>query len=288
MLEKYQDKYKDFMHYIDQTVIKNKVISHAYLFVAPNNEETKELVIDFAKVILCPNNSNEEEKCDICNLIDINNYSELMIIEPDGLIIKKEQLKNLQENFMSKPLENSHRVYIIFGADKLNDSSGNSILKFLEEPMEGIVAILVCENYLNVLKTIVSRCQVINLMGKQEKEQINFSDEKNARTLDFLNRLEEVHEETIAFTNELLGNISDRELLGNYIDSMIEIYQYVLDYKLGKVNSNYEELKLIIENNDIDSVVKKTKILCDIKADIKYNVNINLLMDKLIIEMSKC
>jgi hypothetical protein len=104
----------------------------------------------------------------------------------------------------------------------------------------------------------------------------------------FLNKIEEIREETIAFTSELLGDLPNRELLDDSIDTMINIYQYALDYKLGKNNSYYNELKSIVDKNDLNSIVRKMKILCDIKADMKYNVNVNLLVDKLIIEMSKC
>ena len=51
-------------------------------------------------------------------------------------------------------------------ADKLNMSSANTILKFLEEPEDDIVAILVANNRYAVIETILSRCQVLSLKNK--------------------------------------------------------------------------------------------------------------------------
>ena len=41
--------------------------------------------------------------------------------------------------------------------------ASNSMLKFLEEPEDGIIAILMTNNINNVLSTIISRCKVIKL-----------------------------------------------------------------------------------------------------------------------------
>ena len=60
--------------------------------------------------------------------------------------IKKEQLLELQEEFMTKGLLTSKKIYIITDATKLNTSSANSILKFLEEPADNIIAILLADN----------------------------------------------------------------------------------------------------------------------------------------------
>ena len=62
-----------------------------------------------------------------------------------------------------KSVSSEKKVYIINGVENLNIAASNSILKFLEEPEENIIAILVCDNINNVLETIISRCQVINL-----------------------------------------------------------------------------------------------------------------------------
>jgi DNA polymerase III gamma/tau subunit len=48
----------------------------------------------------------------------------------------------------------------------MNIQTANSILKFLEEPIDEIIAILVVDNINLMLPTIISRCQVIKLNKK--------------------------------------------------------------------------------------------------------------------------
>ena len=43
----------------------------------------------------------------------------------------------------------------------------------------------------------------------------------------------------------------------------------------------------IAEKNSIDSISKKIKIIVDLSTNIKYNLNLNLLIDKLSIILSE-
>ena len=149
------------------SISKNK-LSHAYLINTNGYHKGFDFAKAFAKYLLCPNNETESHECSVCHLIDNNSYSEFKVIEADGLWIKKEQTDELQEMFSMKSLS-GRKVYIINGVENLNISASNSILKFLEEPEEGIVAILITDNIYKVLGTIVSRCQVINLNNVQVK-----------------------------------------------------------------------------------------------------------------------
>ena len=56
---------------------------------------------------------------------------------------------------------------VINDVELLNTSAANSILKFLEEPEENIIAILITSNRNLVINTIVSRCQVIRYYVKE-------------------------------------------------------------------------------------------------------------------------
>ena len=149
----------------EKAILEDK-ISHAYLIDINNYEKAYELIITFVKSIVCKNkhSSIEESKdCYICKRIDDGNYLELKIIEPDGTWIKKEQLMELQDSFSTIGIEGSKRIYIIKECDKMNLQTANSILKFLEEPADNIIAILMTNNISKLLETIVSRCQLIRL-----------------------------------------------------------------------------------------------------------------------------
>ena len=92
--------------------------------------QNNSLIFFIIKMII----NDESANC----LIDNGNYPDLKIIEPDGNVIKKVQLLSLQEQFKNKSFLNNKMIYVIKEAEKLNDSSGNTILKFLEEPEEDI------------------------------------------------------------------------------------------------------------------------------------------------------
>ena len=169
MLEDYSNEQQISFKIIKNQLIK-KNISHAYIVETNGYYKGFDFVLAFVKSLLCPKNNISKSNCGDCtqcNRIDNNNYAELEIIEPDGLWIKKEQLDNLQKKFSSKSIEGTKMVYIINHADRLNEVSANSILKFLEEPEPGIIAILVVENRFNLLDTIVSRCQIIKLINSK-------------------------------------------------------------------------------------------------------------------------
>ena len=150
------------------SVINNKT-SHAYLIETNGYPKSLDLALAFSKYLLCPNSYSNNTNCKNCNQclnIDKNEFIELKIIEPEGQWIKKSQLEELQEMFSKKSIIGNKKVYIINKADKLNVSSSNSLLKFLEEPEEGIIAILLAENISQLLPTIVSRCQILSLKNK--------------------------------------------------------------------------------------------------------------------------
>ena len=117
--------------------VKNNKCSHAYLIDANGYSKSLDLAIAFAKYILCPNSYTNCEKCENCNQcqnIDNREFIELKIIEAEGQWIKKNQLEELQLEFSKKSVLGNKKVYIINESEKLNVSSSNSLLKFLEEP----------------------------------------------------------------------------------------------------------------------------------------------------------
>jgi len=270
--------------------IESKKLSHAYLFEIDDLDN--EIVFSFVKKVICPNKYQEScEKCNICNRIDTDNYADLKIIKPDGLWIKKEQLINLQSQFKMKSLETSKMVYIIYEADKMNTSAANTILKFLEEPEEGIIAILLTKNIHNVIDTIVSRCQIINFKTNNLNIIKNYDKEIIENVLKFIKYLEFNKLNTIAKIENLWNNIfKQREDVLVAFEIIFLLYFDLLKDKLCMPIINFNdynvEIKELSNNNSLDSLKTKINIISDLKNNIPLNVNLNLLMDKFIIDFS--
>lgn len=290
------------------SISKNK-LSHAYLINTNGYHKGFDFAKAFAKYLLCPNNETGSHECSVCHLIDNNSYSEFKVIEADGLWIKKEQTDELQEMFSMKSLS-GRKVYIINGVENLNISASNSILKFLEEPEEGIVAILITDNIYKVLGTIVSRCQVINLNNVQVKsddmllnvgnqlyndsdkinEFVNDSESINkiGHVIDFIEYLYSNKLDTLVYINKYWNDFfkgKDDYLFAFNI--MIMFYSDVISYKMGKdiilseFKSNIEKFSEL----DYNIINKILNLIMEVREDLYSNVNLNLLMDKFIIKM---
>lgn len=263
--------------------IENNKLSHAYLFELQENND--EIVFSFIKNIICPNNYSDNcNLCSICNRINNNNYPAIKIIKPDGMWIKKEQLLELQKDFSKTSIESEKMIYVIYNAEKMNSASANTILKFLEEPEPNIIAILLTNNVHEVIDTIVSRCQIINCKSTVYEIDNLFDEEKIKFVVDFINELEKNNNDIIAKTHVLWNNIlSEREEVKITFEIMFLLYFNALQNKLNVENIDIKYIKNIVENNSLFSIKEKLTLISDIREDLKFNVNIDMLMDKFII-----
>lgn len=272
---------------IANTIIKNSLknnkLSHAYLFELQENNN--EIVFSFIKNILCPNEYSENcDLCPICNRINNNNYTGIKYIKPDGMWIKKEQLLELQKDYSKVGLESDKLIYVIYEAEKMNSSSANTLLKFLEEPSPGIIAILLTNNVHEVIDTIVSRCQVINCKSTVYDIDNLFELEKINEAVTFINELEKNKINILAKIDVLWNNIlSEREKVRNLFEIIFLLYFNAMQKKLNLDSENDKYISNIVNNNTLYSIKEKLMIISDIREDLKFNVNIDMLMDKFII-----
>ena len=311
MLDDYIVEQEKVVKILKNSIQKNKV-SHAYLFETNGYKNQKELALAFAKMLLCPYNYSNNKKCvncTQCKNIDKNIFSEIKIIDSDGLWIKKDQLDVLQKEFSEKSILSNKKIYIINHADRLNKASANSILKFLEEPEENIIAILTTDNMYQMLDTIISRCQIISFSRKNElDEELPLNKIKNyiaipeqlteelleniiGQAIEFTNYYEKNGMDTILKTQKLWhNNFKEKDIILLAINIMILYYQDILNLKLDrnvKIFKNYN-LEELVNKNTIQKLTKKISVLIKTKDKINFNVNSQLLIDKLIIELERC
>ena len=311
MLDEYKNS-QPIVYKILKNAIINDKCSHAYLIETGGFYDSFNFTMSFVKSLLCPLKNLSKENCNNCHqceVIDSGNFPEIEIIKPDGLWIKKEQLQNLQKEFNTKALIGNKRIYIITKADRLNKSAANSILKFLEEPDNNLVAILLADNIYNVLSTIKSRCQILKLKSSTiAKENItplqkliqitNISNkeideetlnQKITKVIEFINYFEKNHLNTILYIGKLWTDyITNKEEFEMAFEIMINYYKDVLNYSLGKPLEIFEQddnIKSISESNTVDEICQKINKIVELKELIKYNINTSLLMDKLIMNL---
>ena len=271
---------EDFKKIINQI----NFFSHAYILSTNNLQETLKYALIFARTIILENIKDEQEKEDISYKIEKNIFDDLYIVNPDTLGINNEEIEKLLKYMETKSIrEDGRRVYIINGIERITRDISNKILKFLEEPEEGIYAILITGNIDKVLPTITSRAQIINIT--LEKEPENIENIENVQI--FLNNILVKKERTIAYTNEILRDIiSNREEIYNFF----EVIEHIVSNAINKKNNlitkkEYENIEL--DKLNVEILINILDITNKLKQLIKKNININLLLDRYIIEIGK-
>lgn len=302
MLEKYIDE-QPLITTLLLNSIKTEKIVQAYLFVLDDMNYLMNYALSFSKMLISDNDDS------INKLIDDNNYPEIKIINPVNDIIKKEDLNTLQKDFQVKPILGKKLIYIINGADKLNSSSANTILKFLEEPSDDIVAILLTNNLTKVLPTIKSRCQILLFESNNKNKKRSFKDfydeyknnndisEESFNTIieNSIKIIEILEKININMFFHFKSDITDlfikKEEYVILFDFMLYFYYDMLNYSLKRdllyMNDYIDYIEKTEKSNDINSIAKKISIIEDIKQKLNTNMNIKLLLDNFIIRFSE-
>ena len=202
--------------------ILNKRISHAYLFEGPKGTHKLATALLFAQRLLCEHPLEDNEPCGVCDnckRVEHLTHPNLFIVKADGEQIKKDQIKNLIQEFSRLSIEKGPRIYIIDEAERMNQEASNTLLKQMEEPLEDIYAILLTSNSNSLLKTIVSRSQLIHF-------------KPIARNLIKTMLLEDGYSELISnvipeYTNNIdeAKKIAESADLMTILDTVIDIYK---------------------------------------------------------------
>lgn len=270
---------KKFNEYISK-YIKNDRINHAYM-IETNYTDKVTLAKELVNLII---------KNDSVTIDDMIKNEDLIILSSDTNLILVKEIENLKEKFKTKSIYDKKRIYIIDGAEKLNDSSSNKLLKFLEEPEQDIIAILLTNNKNKVINTIVSRCQLLRFILNENKFK-KIENDYIENMFDFLMNIEENKEAAIAFPNRMnLKNLNDRKYCFDFLNNLLYIYDDVLNYKVGKkinyFENNIDKLEIISSNNDTKDIMRKIDAINQCTYRLKFNPNIRLLLDKLIMLMT--
>ena len=268
--------------------------SQAYILSGTSIEYLEKYSILLSKVIICPKIYSENcRKCNICTRINDNNYAELKIIKPNNGIIKKEEIINLRSKYQTNSIEGRNQVYIINEVEKLNVSAANSILKFLEEPDSNTVAIFTTTNIGNVISTVVSRCQVINI-NDRNYEGLDYViaasgllEDDIDTVVDIFDSIEKDAEYALCNINNLiLERYNTKELVKSFMNVLILIYSDILNYNYFdefKYFEKYVKLQNNAKNKDIAKTTEKIFFLLENIEKLDYNINILLFMDNLLV-----
>jgi DNA polymerase III subunit delta' len=96
-------------------------------------------------------------------------HPDLYLLEPVGDQIRIDDIRELRRDLHMRPFEAARRVYVVLGADTLNEDAADALLKDLEEPPPYAVILLVANDLGPLPETIRSRCQLVPFRRLSER-----------------------------------------------------------------------------------------------------------------------
>jgi DNA polymerase-3 subunit delta' len=297
-------------------------LAHAYLFEGPEGIGKRLMALALVRAVFCQN-GNGCGNCSACRKVDHHNHPDLHILEADGASIKIEQIRVLQKELSYRPLEAPKKVCLIDGAEKLNPSAGNSLLKTLEEPTGDALLILITARPEGVLSTIRSRCQrlpfvrlpqeklrqvLLDRLGVDEtqshiltalsegsfkkalgKDRDLYLDKR--RTL--LKSLTALSPGSIIPLFELARELSEqKEQLPEILEMFQAFYRDLLLYRHGRPEQELVNIDLIDKirrtagRETITSLLRKLDAIVASRRQLERNVNRQLAMDVLLLHLA--
>lgn len=240
----------DFYNYLNNSIL-SKTIPHAFLIESNDVEKLIDDLISFL-----------HEKKLIKKRNSLNNLN-LILVEPDGKEIKKDSIIHLQNRYSKHPTDDFYNIYIIKNAELLNIASSNRLLKFLEEPPTNTIGFLLMDYGTNVLETIFSRCQHFIIKNSSNE----------------------------AILKKEINELTEILFKGNNFYSLIKFKNKYKEYERKDLIIIFKEtLKSIDQTINCDlsnhkSISKKIFLMDKLLLMLESNVNIDLLLDKLLIEL---
>lgn len=134
--------------------------------------------------------------------ITLFSWFEQLAAENKQAVIGTEESGEILRKLSLTTYEAEYKIMIIWQAEKMNPSAANKLLKILEEPPDKTLFLLVCENEDQLLRTIVSRTQLVKI--------------NKIHDADLMNALVSLHGQT-AEAAEKISHLAD----GNYAEALL-------------------------------------------------------------------
>ncbi|MBQ0017235.1 MAG: hypothetical protein KBT30_01220 [Clostridiales bacterium] len=290
--------------------------SHAILL----NSDDETLLFDVAQSYAMSLSCKQENKpCLMCSncLKVLSNNSLDTFVYPKGEVLLNDEVMEILDNLSIVPAENEYKVFIIKNFEKINPLLQNKLLKSIEEPPKFVKFVLLVKNKLQVLETIISRCEVITLpkFENSEFETLlqNFSEEQRQiltecsnGNLTLLNKIMfdnsfienynfalnllinmKKSGDLLKFSSEFIRNKQNLIIILNLISNFLNDIMMINEGDIDLVKNKYclDKLKTLSLEFSTRAILNIQKRLLLIDEKIKSNANINLIIDDLLLSI---
>lgn len=146
---------------LSHAVADPTAMTHAWLLTGPPGSGRSNAARAFAAALQCPRGGCGV--CHECTTALAGTHPDVTLVATEGVFIRVDTARPLVELAARAPSQGRWRVVVVEDADRLNDSSGNVLLKAIEEPAARTVWVLCAPSAQDVLITLRSRCRSVPL-----------------------------------------------------------------------------------------------------------------------------
>ena len=150
-------------------------LAHAYLVVGSPRGDAAALATYVAQKLACCATEAPCGQCEVCHQIAAKTWCDILWVYPmkKSRVISVDQMRDSAGNKMAPPylipwltetsFSGGWKIAVIAGADRMNEAAANAFLKVLEEPPAQTLILLLTDAPQQLLPTIRSRCQRVDL-----------------------------------------------------------------------------------------------------------------------------
>jgi DNA polymerase-3 subunit delta' len=305
-------------------MLQKRTIPTALLFTGVNGIGRQKTARALGMALNCssPVGVSACGKCSSCRKALSGSHPDIVTVEPDGVFIKIDQVRNISRQLRFAPLEGNWRIVIINDAQAMNLEASNAMLKILEEPPKRTVIVLTATQTTDLLPTIVSRCQQIAFRPipydkvAQLLMEVQGLDRQTATTLAIstkgsIGRALSVHGETWSgWRNSLLEQMAtlspesiqpvfalaealsrDKDRLADALDMIMTWFRDVLMCKISPeriINEDFRaKVQLASQGQAVNSLIEKVGAVHSAQNAISQNANARLTLEVMLMRLQR-